>query len=144
MPEVVLDASVIVKWVFPDRAREAYAERALAVLQAVHAGRLSVVEPAHWLAEVTSVVTRLAPDRASQVVTLMHAMELPVLDELEVYLEAVRLSAECGQHIFNTLYHAVALQREGASLVTADERYYRSARRAGRVVLLQDFGVPAG
>ncbi len=142
MTEVVLDASVIVKWAFPDRAREAHAERALNLLQAVHAGRLSVVEPPHWLAEVAAVVTRLAPDRAADVVALMHAMEFTVLDELEVYLEAARLSVESGQHVFDTLYHAVALRRQGASLVTADERYYRNARRAGRVMLLRDFVVP--
>jgi len=131
-----------VKWAFPDRAREAHAERALNLLHAVHAGRLSVVEPPHWLAEVAAVVTRLAPDRAPEVVALMHAMELPVLDELEVYLEAARLSAESGQHVSDTLYHAVALRRRDASLVTADERYDRNARRAGRVMLLQDFVVP--
>jgi predicted nucleic acid-binding protein len=93
---------------------------------------------------VTAVATRLALDRAPEVVALMHAMEFPVLDELEVYLEAARLSAESGQHVFDTLYHAVALRRHGASLVTADERYYRHARRAGRVLLLQDFVVPTG
>jgi predicted nucleic acid-binding protein len=142
--EVVLDASVIVKWAFPDRAQEAHGERALDVLHAIHEGRLSVVEPPHWLAEVAAVVTRLAPDRASELVALLHAMEFPVLDELDVYLEAVRLSAESGHHVFDTLYHAVALLRRNASLVTADERYYRTGRRAGRVLLLQDFTVPAG
>jgi predicted nucleic acid-binding protein len=142
--EVVLDASVILKWAFPDRAGEINAERALDLLRAVHAGRLSVVEPPHWLAEVAAVVTRLAPDRAPAIVALLHAMELPVLDELEVYLEAARLSAASGQHVFDTLYHAVALRRQGTSLVTADERYYRSARRAGKVKLLQEFVVPTG
>ena len=144
MTEVVLDASVLVKWAFPDRAREAYAERALDILHAVHAGRLSVVEPPHWLAEVAAVATRLAPDRAPEIVALMHAMDFSVLDELDVYLEAARLSAESGQHVFDTLYHAVALRRRGASLVTADERYYRNARRAGRVLLLRDFVAPTG
>jgi hypothetical protein len=37
----------------------------------------------------------------------------------------------------------VAFRRPETSLVTADERYYRSARRAGRAMLLQDFVVPA-
>ncbi len=142
MTEVVLDASVIVKWLFPDGAREAHTGRALDVLRAVHAGRLSIVEPLHWLAEVAAVVTRLTPDRAPEIVGLMHALEFPVLDELEVYLEAARLSAGSGQHLFDTLYHAVALRRPGASLVTADERYYRNARHAGGVLLLKDFVVP--
>jgi hypothetical protein len=43
--EVVLDASVLVKGAFPDRAREAHPERALNILHAVRAGRLFVVEP---------------------------------------------------------------------------------------------------
>jgi predicted nucleic acid-binding protein len=141
--EIVLDASVIVKWVFPDRAREVHTERALDLLHAVHAGRLSVVEPPHWLAEVAAVVARLAPDRAPEVIALLYALEFPVLDELEVYVEAARLSAESGQHVLDTLYHAVALRRRGTELVTADERYYRRARRSGRVVLLQDFALPA-
>jgi predicted nucleic acid-binding protein len=140
--EVVLDASVIVKWVFPQRPGEGDAPRALDVLGALGAGRLSVVEPPHWLAEVVAVVARLAPDRARHVVALLHALQLPVLDDPEVYLDAVRLSAESGQHLFDTLYHAVALHRADAALVTADARYYRRARPSGRVILLSDFVVP--
>jgi predicted nucleic acid-binding protein len=141
--EIVLDASVMIKWIFPDRAHEAHTDRALDVLRAVHAGRLSIVEPPHWLAEVAAVVTRLAPDRAYQLITLLHAMNFPVLDEAEVYLQAVLLSTRSGQHVFDTLYHAVALRRPRASLVTADERYYRHARQAGRMILLENFRVPA-
>jgi predicted nucleic acid-binding protein len=142
--EVVLDASVIVKWVVPDRRGETHADRALDVLRAFQAGRLSIVEPPHWLAEVAAVVTRLAPAQATEVIGLLHAMELPVLDEMEVYLEAVRLSAESGEHVFDTLYHAVAFCRSDASLLTADERYYRRGRRPGRLLLLSDFVVPSG
>jgi len=65
-------------------------------------------------------------------------MDLPVLDGLEVYERAARLAADTGQHLFDTLYHAVALSRPGASLVTADERYYRAARDAGRLIRLID------
>jgi len=140
--DVVLDASVIVKWVFPDRAQEADADRALGVLHAIRRGRLSVVEPPHWLAEVAAVVARLAPDRAREVVGLLYALEFPVVDDFELYQEAIRLSADSGQHVFDTLYHAVALCRAETLLVTADERYYRRAGRAGHVRLLKDLEVP--
>jgi predicted nucleic acid-binding protein len=140
--ELVLDASVIVKFAFPERPGEADTPRALDVLGAVGTGRLSVVEPPHWLAEVAAVASRVAPDRAREVMELLHALELPVLDEPEVYLEAVRLSIESGQHVFDTLYHAVALRRPDASLLTADRRYYKHGQRAGRVLLLGDFVVP--
>lgn len=45
----------------------------------------------------------------------------------------------CDQHLFDTLYHAVALETEGAVLVTADERYYSKARRVGGVRLLREW-----
>jgi hypothetical protein len=43
------------------------------------------------------------------------------------------------QHVFDTLYHAVALLRLDGVLLTADEQYYHRAVRAGRVTLLGDY-----
>jgi predicted nucleic acid-binding protein len=136
--EVVLDASVVLKWVFPPAADEADVERALDLLAALREGSVTVVQPVHWLAEVAGVVARRHPRRARQVIGLLHSMELPVLDHLGVYERAATLASDTGQHLFDTLYHAVALARPAASLVTADERYYRAARRAGRVVRLAE------
>jgi hypothetical protein len=45
----------------------------------------------------------------------LHALELPVLDGPEVYRDAVRLAARSGERVFDTLYHAVALQRPDGS-----------------------------
>jgi hypothetical protein len=42
-------------------------------------------------------------------------------------------------HLFDTLYHAVALQTSGATFITADAAYYRKAQGLGRVLLLKDF-----
>jgi hypothetical protein len=42
-------------------------------------------------------------------------------------------------HLFDTLYHAVGLQAPNATLITADERYYRKAEPLGHIVLLEDF-----
>lgn len=142
MTEVVLDASVVVKWILPGRVGEAHGDRALAILRAIQTDRLSVIEPPHWLAEVAAVVTRIVPDRAGEIIGLMHAMEFPVLNDLDTYLEATRLARESGQHVFDTLYHAVALRRPGTSLVTADARYYRRARHVGGLRLLEDFVPP--
>ena len=137
--EVVVDASVILKWVFPSVAVEPDVEHAMELLAALRQGALMVVEPPHWLAEVAAVVSRRFPEQAGKVIGLLYGMEIPVLAELEVYERAARLAAETDQHVFDTLYHAVALARPDAALVTADERYYRAARRAGRLVRLADF-----
>ena len=60
-------------------------------------------------------------------------MELRVRNDGEVYRTACRLAHELQHHLFDTLYHAVALETEAAVLVTADSRYWRKARRFGAI-----------
>ena len=139
MTTVVLDASVIVKWIFANRAKEAHSLQALQILQFVKESRVTVVQPPHWLAETAAVIVRLDPGRARQAVSLLHALEFPVVTAVEVYHKACDLSASLKQHVFDTLYHAVALTEPGAVLVTADELYYRKAYRASRIVRLKEF-----
>jgi predicted nucleic acid-binding protein len=136
--EVVIDASVIVKWIFPSPEEEPDASRALELLAALGEGAITAIEPPHWLAEVSAVVSRRSPARATEVIRLLYSMGLSVVDDLEIYERAARLASETRQHVFDTLYHAVALTRPDASLVTADEHYYRAAKRAGRLIRLAD------
>jgi predicted nucleic acid-binding protein len=138
---VVLDASVVVKWIFSDRAEEAHTLQALQILQHIEESRITVVQPPHWLAEVAAVIVRLEPERACQAVLLLHALEFPVVTDVEAYQKACELSASLKLHVFDTLYHAVALTEPGAVLVTADEQYYRKAHRAGRIVRLNEFSL---
>lgn len=74
MTTVVLDASVVVKWVLADRAGESHADNALAILQLIKDARLSVVEPPHWLVEVAAVIARLEPGLVRDAVSLLYAM----------------------------------------------------------------------
>lgn len=143
MTTVVLDASVIIKWVFADRAEESHSFQALQILQLINESRLGVVQPPHWLAEAAAVIARLDPGRARQAVSLLYALDLPVMTDVEVYQKACDLSASLTEHVFDTLYHAVALHESGAMLVTADERYYRVAHRIGQIMKLKDFVLPA-
>ncbi len=139
MIRVVVDASVVVKWVFPDPDHEPHAGDALELLGDIRADRVAVTQPIHWLAEVAAVVARLQPASSREAVGLLHAMELPTLDEAEVYHRACELAATLGQHVFDTLYHAVALSLPDALLITADERYWRKASGVGRVQRLRDY-----
>jgi predicted nucleic acid-binding protein len=138
---LVLDASVVVKWVLADSEVEAHTQQALAILDALRSERVSVVQPVHWLAEVAAVLTRLIPRQAREVITLLHAIELPVWDGAEIYDRACDLALRCGEHVFDTLYHAVALAHPDAFLVTADERYVRGAARYGRVTRLHELSL---
>lgn len=139
MTVLVLDASVAVKWIFPDRPQESNSLQALQILRHIREGRCSIVQPPHWLAEVAAVVSRLEPKIAQQAISLLYTLDFPVADGVEVYERACDLAITLGQHVFDTLYHAVALTEPAALLVTADEQYYRKAEKLGRIVRLRDF-----
>lgn len=63
---LVVDASVIIKWLYNDPEREANTEQATALMAAVVRGEHSVVQPRHWLIEVAAVMACETPERAEQ------------------------------------------------------------------------------
>ncbi len=132
---VVVDASVAVKWILPDPAVELDADQAVSMLSHIKEGALTPLQPPHWLAEVAAVITRLHPEVAPRAIELLHAMELPIAGELEIYLRASRIAEQLRRHVFDTLFHALALERD-ATLITADDAYFKQARRLGRIVRL--------
>jgi predicted nucleic acid-binding protein len=140
---IVLDASVILKWLMEDPLREPDTDKASALMESIVKGGLEVLQPVHWLAEVAAVVARLTPSTAVRDVQLLAALELPSCDDPNVICRATSLAIETGSHLFDTLYHAVALEHEDATLVTADGRYFAKASSCGRVTTLHDWRSPA-
>jgi predicted nucleic acid-binding protein len=136
---LVLDASVFLKWLLEDPAREPDTDKAFAVIQSVVQGDLEILQPTHWLIEVASVAARLTPQTAIRDVEMLAAMQLPSSDDPTVMRRATVLAIETGAHLFDTLYHAVALEHEDALLVTADDRYRRKAAHHGKVASLRDW-----
>lgn len=53
-----------------------------------------------------------------------------------VYQRAIELARQYNHHLFDTLYHAAALE-ESATFITADRRYYDKAKLAGHIMLLE-------
>jgi predicted nucleic acid-binding protein len=137
--EVVVDASVAVKWLLADVRGEADVPAANQVLLRVREGEVRLFQPAHFVLEIAAVLARESPRRAARDLAELQLVEMSVVDEPEVVHLALQLAVRHGQHVFDTLYHAVALSRPEALLVTADERYWRAARHDGRVVRLSDF-----
>jgi predicted nucleic acid-binding protein len=134
----VVDASVVVKWILPDADREPDLDRAVEVLEGVRSGRLLPLQPPHWIVEVAAVITRLRPEIAVRSIRLLDAMELPIDRDVDTLNRAIEMAAALGAHVFDTLYHAVALANDG-TLITSDERYLRRARHLGRIVALHSF-----
>jgi len=135
---LVVDASVVIKWCLPERPGEQDADIALAIMEAFVHGDLCLLQPVHWLAEAAAVLARLDPDLALEKVALLQDLELPDHASPEVWHRAVSLACDLQHHLFDTLYHALALEQPEARLVTADESYFSKARSLGSIVHLRE------
>ncbi len=134
----VVDASVAVKWFLHTKPDEAHADLALRILEQSVLGLLPLVQPPHFTAEVAAVLARLKPDDAQADLLDLLNIGHQILAAPEVYATALALAIRYQHHVFDTLYHAVALHTPGATLITADQRYYEKVRAEGRVTLLAD------
>lgn len=133
---LVIDASVAVKWALLSKSSEEQTEEALAILAAIDQGVAEVVQPPHWLLEVAAVLVRLWPEAADKAIDRLDLMNLPTAGDSGILRTGTRLARQLDHHLFDTLYHAVALERGGV-LVTADGRYARKAHHVGSVVELR-------
>jgi predicted nucleic acid-binding protein len=133
-----VDASVALKWFLSEAPDEQDVRQALTLIQGIRSGQHTILQPPHWMAEVLGVLVRRAPNAASEALAKMRSLDPETVVDDAVYLRAAELSRRLKHHLFDTLYHAVALER-GATLVTADERYFNVAKDDGAIQLLKDF-----
>ena len=75
---------------------------------------------------------------APTILSDLYSLDIPMENGCEIYLLACKLAQELNHHLFDTLYHAVALSLSDAQLVTADARYYYKARQHGSIYLLSE------
>lgn len=68
-------------------------------------------------------------------------MQFSTNDEPHVMRRATALAIETGQHLFDTLYHTVALESEDANLITANDRYRQRTESHGRLIALHDWAI---
>jgi predicted nucleic acid-binding protein len=137
---IVVDASVTIKW-FEPSLDEADLSNALEIFAAVNHGKVTLCQPPHWLAEVAAVLARLDPENALDDLADLYEIRFRRIESKSVYLAACTMSCDLQHHLFDTLYHAVALSLDNAVYVTADQRYYSKANRYGSISLLSDFTV---
>ncbi len=131
----VIDASVAVKWFFPQSPEEQNTDQAISILQRIGSGKIEPLQPVHWVPEVVAVINRLDPNIVDDAIDLLDAMEFATVDRPEIYKRASAIARETSQHVFDTLYHAVAIEQD-VVLVTADTKYFNKAEKLGRLVTL--------
>ena len=139
MNSYVIDASVAVKWFIPDAAIEPDVDRALQLLAGAQREEARFLQPPHWVSEVAAVLVRIAPRTVgSSVEALMALAFVKTANDVGHYQRAISLALKLDHHLFDTLYHAIALE-EKATLITADRKYYDKARRLGSILMLEEF-----
>ena len=135
----VIDASVAVKWFIADATVETDIDRAIQLLTSAQRDEIRFLQPPHWVSEVTAVLVRLAPKTVgSSVEALMALAFVKTANDVGHYQRAISLALKLDHHLFDTLYHAVALE-EKATLITADRKYYDKAKRLGSILMLEEF-----
>jgi predicted nucleic acid-binding protein len=137
---LVVDASVAVKWAIRDPTVEPDADKAVAILRAIRSRTIDAIEPQHWVPEVLSVIARARPQRVPLVLGILSTLSFAEVRQFAIYRRAADMSIALNHHLFDTLYHAVALE-ERAMLVTADNAYFSKAKDLGGVQLLADFAM---
>ena len=140
MSKLVVDASVAVKWFVRDPNEENDVVSAVDILVGIGKNSIEIIQPPHWIAEVTAVLARLQPELSDDAIDLLDAMELPTRADSGIYKLASHLATKLNHHLFDTLYHALALQAN-ATLITADHRYFRKSVNQGSICMLADFDI---
>ena len=133
--KLVLDSSVALKWFLADRPGEEDVAEAIKVLSRIYRREVTAIQPIHWCAEVLGVLARVRPDQIDTMANLLDVVSFRVEDGWKIYRTAAKLSVSLNHHLFDTLYHAVALEH-GAELITADKKYFEKARSLGSISLL--------
>lgn len=137
---LVVDASVALKWFMTERPDEQNVAEAALVGKSIETSRAELFAPPHWIAEIISVLARLDPPAVDGALTTLGSLEYVTICDQLAMRRAADLAIKHRHHLFDTLYHAVALET-GATLVTADERYFTKARGEGGIELLADFKI---
>jgi predicted nucleic acid-binding protein len=133
MNEAVLDASVVLRWVFED---EADREGALAVADRLADGTLRGVAPPTFLPEVAGVLVRavragrILPEAAEGVMSALIRIAIDAPEPHGFAMTAMRHALEHGLHVQDATYLETARRRD-APLISADEAQLRAAARMG-------------
>jgi predicted nucleic acid-binding protein len=137
----VVDASVAVNWFARgDWARgEGDLDAASRLLQAVADDRVDLYPPPHFMAEVAAVLCRVTPSTAARDTEDLALLDITWAAPDVARLQAIDLAIRLKHHLFDTLYHALALSVPGAMMITADRRYFDKARSLGQIAWLADF-----
>lgn len=126
MSQLVLDASVAIKWAMP-MAREPLTDESVRLLKRYVDGEIEFIVPDVFWAEVGKVLwkgarqRRWRQDEAKAVAAEMKARDFVTVSSVLLLPEALRIAFVYDRSVYDCLYVALAVQSK-TDLITADER----------------------
>lgn len=133
MNEVVLDASVVLRWAFEDEEDRDGAARVAAALVD---GNLRVVAPPNFLLEVAAALAvalrggRIARVAVDDVMAALVAVSIDEADPDGFAVASLGLALATGTRVPDSAYLETA-RRAGATLISADRAQLRAAEALG-------------
>jgi predicted nucleic acid-binding protein len=137
LKRIVVDSTVCVNWFMQVRGKRESAA-SLELLDYIHKKKVYVSQPWVWRAHVASIVVRKRGIDMRRVVDGLLDVEAREQNEPDVLRLAADLAVNLRADMFDTLYHAVAVDR-GIELVTANAEYAERAGHLGHIQLLSDW-----
>ncbi len=139
VPRMVVDASVILKWVLGSD-RELDHGCALRILDDWAAGRIELTVPSLWEYEVGNILGREIPHQALRTMKLLRNLRMIVEPLNEEMIElSFQWMEQAAVTFHDASYLAVAVVLDGR-LVTADRRFAQRMARPDRILLVSDYG----
>lgn len=133
---VVLDASVILKWVLDAETEPGHAA-AKRLLERWEQGELSLLVPQLWLFEVGNILCLKRPADASAALAALWNLGLREVPFSQGLIQrTINLAQSHGLTFYDASYLAVA-EEEKVTLVTADGKFYRRLPAGLPVELLE-------
>lgn len=139
MNTVVLDASILLKWVLPE-TEEDFIAQANDIGAAALTGRVCLLVPSLWYYEVGNIVARHIPDHASAAMNHLSSLLAPWTraPTPEVQTLTLDLMRSHGVTFYDASYHALAIASRGV-LITADALYVRKVGVGDNLMALADW-----
>lgn len=134
-PPLIIDASVALKW-FLQEGEEDLSE-AQALLQ--NLSDVTLYAPQHFFIEVGATLYRKQKSLAKKELLALMEMGIILVKCHEALLTiADRLIKKYEVSLYDASYHALALYLSG-TLITADQKYFKTTRKEGGVMLLKHY-----
>ena len=127
MTPFVVDASVVIKWVFP----EVHGEAALRLFYEAK----EFLAPDFLFAETTNAILmkvrrrEIPPEEGLLLIADIDRLVIEPVSCRDLVAEAYRIATAHGRSIYDALYVALAIQRK-TRLITADDRLYNALSSA--------------